>query len=157
MSARTVLILGGGVGGVVAANRLRRLLPRGHRVLLIDREPSHLFQPSLLWLAVGMRRPERIQRPLARLARRGIDVAQAEVERIDPATRTVRAGGRDYAGDALIIALGAELAPDQIPCLAASPESSKRTRICRLLEGRSMASSARRISATLPGLARTMS
>ncbi len=120
MSARTVLILGGGVGGVVAANRLRRLLPRADRVVLVDREPLHLFQPSLLWLAVGMRRPERIQRPLARLARRGIEVVQADVERIEPGTRTVRAGGRDYSGDALIIALGAELAPEQIPGLAAS-------------------------------------
>ncbi len=120
MSPHTVVILGGGVGGVVAANRLRQLLPRAHRVVLIDREPLHLFQPSLLWLAVGMRRPERIQRPLARLTRRGIEVVQAEVERIDPATRTVHAGGRDHTGDALVIALGAELAPDQIPGLAAS-------------------------------------
>jgi sulfide:quinone oxidoreductase len=120
MSARTVLVLGGGVGGVVAANRLRRLLPRGHRVVLVDREPLHFFQPSLLWLAVGTRRPEHIQRPLARLARRGIEIVLADIERIDPATRTVRAGGRDYTGDALVIALGAELAPEQIPGLAAS-------------------------------------
>jgi sulfide:quinone oxidoreductase len=120
MSARTVLVLGGGVGGVVAASRLRRLLPRGHRVVLIDREPSHVFQPSLLWVAVGTRRPERIQRPLARLARRGVEVVQAEIEGIDPATRTVRAGGRDHTGDALVIALGADLVSDQIPGLAAS-------------------------------------
>jgi sulfide:quinone oxidoreductase len=39
------------------------------------------------------------------------------VEAIDPAERTVTAGGRTLAGDAIIIALGAELAPETIPGL----------------------------------------
>jgi sulfide:quinone oxidoreductase len=100
MTRKTVLILGGGVGGLVAANRLRRLLPDADGVVLVDRQPQHLFQPSLLWLAVGDRRPERIQRPLARLRRQGIDVVQAEVESIDPVARSVRAGDQDITGDA---------------------------------------------------------
>ena len=92
MSGRTVLILGGGVGGLVAANRLRRALPRDHRVILIDRERQHLFQPSLLWLAVGDRRAEQIQRPLDRLARKGVELVNATVEAIDPSRRVVTAG-----------------------------------------------------------------
>jgi sulfide:quinone oxidoreductase len=120
MTGKTVLILGGGVGGLVAASRLRRLLPPADRIMMVDREPQHLFQPSLLWLAVGDRRPERIQRPLARLRRQGIDVVQAEVESIDPAARSVRAGGQDITGDALIVALGADLAPEMVPGLAAA-------------------------------------
>jgi sulfide:quinone oxidoreductase len=118
MNGKAVLVLGGGVGGVVAARRLRTLLPREHRVVLFDRESHHLFQPSLLWLAVGDRRPERIQRPLGRLRRQGIDVIQAEIERIDPGAMSVSAGGRDFAGDAVIVSLGAELAPGAIPGLA---------------------------------------
>jgi sulfide:quinone oxidoreductase len=115
---KTVLILGGGVGGLVAADRLRRALPRDHRVVLIERERRHLFQPSLLWVAVGARRPEEIQRPVERLARQGVEVVQAAVEAIDPSRRAVTAGGREYTGDALIVALGAELAPEAIPGLA---------------------------------------
>jgi len=118
MSGRTVIVLGGGVGGVVAATRLRGLLPRTDPVILIDREARHLFQPSLLWLATGDRTADTIQRPLAALGRKGIEVVQAEVETIDPATRTVTAGGRELAGEALVIALGAELAPELIPGLA---------------------------------------
>jgi NADH dehydrogenase FAD-containing subunit len=55
-----VLVLGGGVGGLVAANRLRAPLPPNHRVVLVDREAAPLFQPSLLWVAVGDRDPRRI-------------------------------------------------------------------------------------------------
>ncbi len=35
-----VLILGGGIGGVAAANALRKLLPPGQRIVLVDREAS---------------------------------------------------------------------------------------------------------------------
>ncbi len=114
---KTVVVLGGGVGGLVAASLLRRRLPGSHRVVLIDRAAEHLFQPSLLWVAIGDRRPERIQRPLSRLARKGIDVVVAEIEQIDAERRAVRAGGREFTGDAVVIALGAELAPDTVPGL----------------------------------------
>lgn len=119
-TVRTALILGGGVGGVVAANRLRKLLPRTDRVVLFDREAYHLFQPSLLWLAVGWREADGIRRRLDRLRRKGIEVVTAEVTRIDPSTRTVTAGGTAFTGDAMIVALGADLDPDAIPGLSAS-------------------------------------
>ena len=115
---KTVLVLGGGIGGVVVATRLRRLLAREHRVLLVEREADHLFQPSLLWLMLGQRTAAQITRPLARLARRGIEVVRGNVERIDPARRTVTVAGKEWVADYLVIALGAELAPEAIPGLA---------------------------------------
>lgn len=118
--AKTVLVLGGGVGGIAAANRLRRRLPSAHRVVLVDQARDHLFQPSLLWLAVGARQLHAIQRPLERLLRRGVEIQLGTVERIDPSHRTVHVGGRELAGDALIIALGADLAPETVPGLAES-------------------------------------
>lgn len=110
-------MLGGGVGGLVAARRLRAALPRRHRVVLIDREEQHVFQPSLLWVATGARSVAQIQRPLARLRRRGIEVIRGEIERIDATARTVTVGGQTLAGDAIIVALGAELDPQAIPGL----------------------------------------
>ena len=71
---KTVLVLGGGVGGLVAANRLRKRLPSRVRVILVDRERQHVFQPSLLWIASGARAPHQIQRPLTELAHRGVEV-----------------------------------------------------------------------------------
>lgn len=117
-NGRTVLILGGGVGGVVAASRLRERLPADDRVVLVDREPNHLFQSSLLWLLVGQRRVEQIQRPLARLEAKGVEIVTGEISAVDAENRRVKVGDRELEGEAIIIALGAELAPDAIPGLA---------------------------------------
>ena len=86
----TVLILGGGVGGLVAANALRNQLGKNHRIVLVEREANHLFTPSLLWLMTGLRKPEQIRRELARLKRKGIEVVQGEISRIDPSTRSLQ-------------------------------------------------------------------
>jgi sulfide:quinone oxidoreductase len=114
---KTVLILGGGIGGVVAASRLRARLPREHRVVLVERETSHLFQPSLLWLMTGDRTASAITRPVARLARRGIELVHGEIERINPRTRSVHVAGQEIGADYLVISLGAEFAPQTIPGL----------------------------------------
>lgn len=117
---KTVLVLGGGVGGLVAANRLRKLLPSHQRVVLVDREREHVFQPSLLWLASGDRTPNQIQRPLTELARKGVEVRIGTIDGIDTGTRVVRVDGQEIAGDAIVVALGADLAPEMIPGLAES-------------------------------------
>lgn len=118
MTPQTILILGGGVGGIVTARELRKRLPRSHRVVLVDREREHLFAPSLLWLMVGERQAESIKRPLTRLERKGIEVRIGEVERVDTGSRRVTVAGAQLDADYLVIALGAELHPDAIPGLA---------------------------------------
>jgi len=114
MAGRTVLVLGGGVGGLVAANELRRRLDPGDRVVLVEREARHLFQPSLLWLMVGRRRREQIERPLRSLLARGVELIEAEVRTIDPQARQVETATGVLSADALVVALGAELAPDAV-------------------------------------------
>jgi sulfide:quinone oxidoreductase len=116
--AQTVLILGGGVGGLVAANALRRKLPKEHRVVLIDREAAFVFAPSFLWLMTGGRTAAKISRPLARLQKKGVEVIRGEIQRINAERREVIVDGTTLTGDFLIVALGAELAPDAIPGLA---------------------------------------
>ncbi len=116
--SRTALILGGGVGGLVTASKLRRQLPSEDRVVLIDREPDHRFQSSFLWVAVGKRTPGQVRRPLKRLERKGIEVVQGTVTELDAEGRRVRVDGEELSGDAVVIALGAGLAPDAVPGLA---------------------------------------
>lgn len=120
MTPRTILILGGGVGGIVTARELRKRLPREHRIVLVDRERDHVFAPSLLWLMVGRRQAASIRRPLERLGRKGIEVRIGEVERIDVDARRVTVAGTAIDADFLVIALGADLHPDAVPGLAAA-------------------------------------
>lgn len=120
MIPQTILILGGGVGGIVTARELRKRLPRSHRVILVDREREYLFAPSLLWLMVGERQAESIKKPLTRLGRKGIEVTIGEIERLDVESRRVTVSGAALDADYLVIALGAELNPHAIPGLAAA-------------------------------------
>ena len=112
-----VVIIGGGVGGVVAAKRLRRALGTRHRLTVIDRAAEHLFQPSLLWVADGSRRPASLTRPLARLHRRGTSFHLGSVEEVDPVARKVHVGPAAIPYDFLLLAPGAELRADLLPGL----------------------------------------
>ena len=116
--ARTALVLGAGLGGLVAAENLRKRLPKADRAIAVDRAAEHFFPPSLLWLMVGERIPADFSRPLARLAARGVEFRRGSVTRIDPASRQVEIDGQAIGADALVIALGAEYAPEAIPGLA---------------------------------------
>lgn len=113
----TTIVLGGGVGGLVTARELRKKLPREHRVILVDKEARHIFWPSLLWLQVGLRRPEAIHKDLAPLEKKGIEIIKGEVEAIDPQQKTVRVGGQELQADYLVVSLGAQLAPEELPGL----------------------------------------
>ena len=116
------MVLGGGVGGVAVANRLRRRLDRHHRVILVNRDPNFTFAASYLWVMSGKRRPSQVTRPLQALERRGIEVVIGAVEGIDPDSRTVTLEGRQIAGDHLVVSLGADYA-DTIPGLQQSGET----------------------------------
>ncbi len=118
MPARTVVILGGGVGGIITANNLRRRLPDEHRIVLVERNAEHAFAPSFLWLMTGDRSPEQVRRPLVQLLRTGVEFVHGSVEGIDLNRRRIVTSAEDITYDYLVVALGAELAPETIPGLA---------------------------------------
>lgn len=117
---RTALILGAGIGGIVAAETLRKLLAPEDRVLVVERERNHVFAPALLWHMTGNSDAAAFTRPLSALTAKGIELVSGEITRIDPATRSVEVGGTTLSGDAMIVALGADYAPETIPGLAES-------------------------------------
>lgn len=116
--ARTALVLGAGIGGITAARALRRRLPVGDRVIVVERERQHVFAPALLWHVVGDAETADFTRPVAALNTGGIELVSGEVTRIDASALTVGVGARTLTGDAMIVALGAEYAPQAIPGLA---------------------------------------
>ncbi len=115
MARDTVVVLGGGVGGLVAANELRRRLGDRHRVVLVEKNRDFVFAPSLLWLMVGSRSPGQITKGLSRLVHPGVELVQAEVMEIDAAGSKVATSAGTLEYDALVVSLGAALAPEAMP------------------------------------------
>jgi sulfide:quinone oxidoreductase len=115
VSGKTILILGGGVGGIVTANDLRKQLGAEHRIVVVDKQAEYVFTPSLLWVMVGWRRPEQITRSLHRLVQPGVEVVVAEGQEIDLDSQKVKTGNGDLSYDYLVVATGAGLAPEIMP------------------------------------------
>ena len=118
MAGNTVVVLGGGTGGIVAAHRLRRELAAEDRVIVVEREPVYRFAPSFLWVLTGERRPEQVSAELGRLRRRGIELVAPEARVIDTDARRVEISNGPIRYDRLVVALGAELAPELLPGFA---------------------------------------
>ncbi len=112
---RRVLILGGGFGGVATAHALRQQLPPEDEIVLIERRPYFMLGLRKTWAMVGRGTLEEGRRPLKALERHGIRVLQGVIQAIDPAGRAVEVDGQRLEGDAMVVALGAELDPDAVP------------------------------------------
>lgn len=112
--SNTVVVLGGGIGGIAAAHGARKHLDPGDRVVIIDRSEMHSFAPSYPFVLAGTRSPAAIKRPLARLKSKGIDVLRADVEAIDVEAGFVMTSDSKVEYDRLVISLGAETRPDTI-------------------------------------------
>lgn len=114
-----VLILGGGFGGVVAAENLAQLLGDEHQITLVSRDSRFVFYPALVRLAFGKCEPDDVSFDLRRsMLHRRINFIQAEVARINPEDREVIIQHGDVSGqlpyDYLIYALGRRLATERV-------------------------------------------
>ncbi len=121
MIGKNILILGGGFGGLAAAQHLRRLLPPEHRITVIEKKTFFYLNALNMQLVQGeMQDPREGQRELADLARKDIDWVHAEISGIEPAAKKVHTSAGTLEGDYLIIALGADRYPEAIPGFAES-------------------------------------
>ncbi len=117
-SAR-VAIVGGGTGGVAVAAALRRALPADDAIVLIEPGAVHHYQPGLTLVGGGVWPLERTQRPRAESIPPGVTWVRECATAIDPAHNRVRlADGGTVGYDWLVVAVGLELAWDQVPGLA---------------------------------------
>jgi len=121
MAGKTVVILGGGFGGLTAAQHLRRLLPPEHRIAVVEKENVFYMCALNMRLISGeMKHSREGERALSELSRKGIDWVHAEVEKIDSEGKRVHTSSGTMEGDYIIIALGSEKLPDSIPGFAES-------------------------------------
>jgi len=112
--SKKIVILGTGTGGLVVANRLRKALSTEHEIVTVDQNKNHLFNPSLLWVMVGWRDGQKIQKPLILLEKKGIRFLNAVVEKIDFENKVLETSLGNENFDYLVIAPGANTYPERL-------------------------------------------
>jgi NADH dehydrogenase len=103
-----VIILGGGFGGLNAAQKLKRA---SVEVTLIDRRNFHLFQPLLYQVATGSLSPGEIAAPLRGVLSRqkNTQVLLGEAVDMDPDAKCViLRDGASFPYDSLIVSTGSQ-------------------------------------------------
>ena len=110
-----IVVLGGGTGGTLAANRLRRLYGVGEaEITVVDQDDRHVYQPGLLFVPFGLTHSEDIVRRRDRQLRSGIAFVESAIDRVDIVAQEVHLDNGVCLGyDVLIVATGARLVPEE--------------------------------------------
>jgi sulfide:quinone oxidoreductase len=116
---KKIVILGGGTGGTMMANRLNKALnPEEWHITVIDRDPIHYYQPGFLFIPFGIYSPEEVMKQKTEFLPHEVSFITGEAEKIVPAENVIHLNdGSDCAYDILIVATGAEVVPEETPGL----------------------------------------
>jgi len=113
-----VVILGGGFGGLSAANELRNaLLSSQVKITVIDKKDWFMVGFAKLWIINGTRTFENSTGSLNELQKKEIDFIKDEILSINLEEKNVTTKTKEISFDFLIISMGAVLAPQRIPGL----------------------------------------
>ena len=120
MTPKRIVILGGGTGGTMTANRLRRRFASDEaEIHVVDRDDRHVYQPGLLFVPFGLAHADELVRPRRRQLRRVVvfherEVAEVRLDRDE----VLLDDGSVLAYDVLVVASGARLQPEETDGLA---------------------------------------
>lgn len=119
-----ILIVGGGMGGTILANNLARRL-RGElksgkaSITMLSATDQHMYQPGLLYVAVGKMSPDELYRDQAGLLESSIRFEVDPVTKFDLAGNNVTTeSGKRHDYDVIVVATGSRPHAEGTPGLA---------------------------------------
>lgn len=114
---KTFVILGAGTGGTMMANKLvKRLDPAEWKIILVDREETHYYQPGFLFIPFGYYQPQDVIKSRRAFIPRQVEFILSDVELLEPAENrvTLKNGNQVIHYDSLLIATGTDIHPEEI-------------------------------------------
>jgi len=124
-----VLIVGGGMGGTILANNLARRITNElktgkARITMLSASDKHMYQPGLLYLAVGRMTPDELYRDQASLLEPGINFHVDPVEEFHLDKNSVKTkSGKTHEYDVMVIATGSRMFPEGVPGMVENSET----------------------------------
>lgn len=117
---KKILILGGGFGGLVVAEKLSEVFSGKHQITLVSPQRTFTFYPALVRLAFGQLETEDVTFDLAeKLNKLNVRFVEGEVLHLKPQFHRVQIAGKEFNGDLsydyLVIAMGRRLATEKMP------------------------------------------
>ena len=114
-STRRIVILGGGTGGTLTANRLHRHYKhRDVEITVVDQDDHHIYQPGLLFVPFGLAHTNEIVRPRKAQLHKDINFILQGIDRVELERDTVvLEDGQELPYDVLVVATGVGLALDE--------------------------------------------
>ncbi len=113
-----IVILGGGFGGLTVASELAARKFRSVEITLVEQRPNYVMGLAKLWALDGRRPLDAGRRDYHDVEPRGVRLVRGTVRNIDLERRRVRVDRTEHDYDVLVVALGSELAPDNVPGFA---------------------------------------
>jgi sulfide:quinone oxidoreductase len=117
-AAKRVVVLGAGFAGLELTTRLSQEFGDELEIVLIDKNDAFVFGFSKLDVMFGRNLPAEVRHPYAEIVKPGVRFVQTAIQTIDPVARTVQTEAGAFEADILVVALGADLAPEATPGLA---------------------------------------
>ncbi len=116
---KTFLILGAGTGGTMVANKISAALdPQEWRVIVVDKDENHYYQPGFLFIPFGIYSPADVVKPKRNFLPPTVEMIYGDIELIEPDQNRVKlSGNKSINYDYLVVATGSYIRPEQMPGL----------------------------------------
>ena len=113
---KTILILGAGTGGTMVANKMADALDlQEWRVVIVDKDENHYYQPGFLFIPFGIYSPSDVVKPKRNFLPPTVEVIFGEIELIEPDQNRVKlSGNKSINYDYLVVATGSYIRPEQM-------------------------------------------